>query len=239
MSSSRGVIWDSSRAGRSRSCPLALARGDHHGRGKAGRHAGNRGGLDAGPGGRARCWSGIALPLRRPQGRADRPDGRRGDGQRPAVRGPRGLARGPALVRSRSAGDDPAPPLDGRPERRPTQSRTEHGSALRAGAQRDRRSRPRDRRDARDGRNARRLRPWPRTRGALRTGSRPSLRSRPGAMDANPDPLHREPDRERPLPAPHSRRLDARAPHDPDRLKHGFDLGLERVLDGLATMLPE
>jgi AcrR family transcriptional regulator len=33
--------------------------------------------------------------------------------------------------------------------------------------------------------------------------------------------------------------LDARAPHDPNRLKHGFDLGLERVLDGLATMLPE
>src|ERR1700722_7128283 len=33
--------------------------------------------------------------------------------------------------------------------------------------------------------------------------------------------------------------LDAHAPHDPDRLKHGFGLGLERVLDGLATMLPE
>jgi AcrR family transcriptional regulator len=33
--------------------------------------------------------------------------------------------------------------------------------------------------------------------------------------------------------------LDARSPHDPHRLKHGFDLGLERVLDGLATMLPE
>ena len=33
--------------------------------------------------------------------------------------------------------------------------------------------------------------------------------------------------------------LDARAPHDPDRLRHGFDLGLERVLDGLATTLPE
>ena len=33
--------------------------------------------------------------------------------------------------------------------------------------------------------------------------------------------------------------LDARGPHDPDRLKHGFDLGLERVLDGLATMFPE
>jgi AcrR family transcriptional regulator len=32
--------------------------------------------------------------------------------------------------------------------------------------------------------------------------------------------------------------LDARSPHDPDRLEHGFDLGLERVLDGLATMLP-
>jgi AcrR family transcriptional regulator len=32
--------------------------------------------------------------------------------------------------------------------------------------------------------------------------------------------------------------FDARAPHDPDRLKHAFDLGLERVLDGLATMLP-
>ena len=32
--------------------------------------------------------------------------------------------------------------------------------------------------------------------------------------------------------------FDARAPHDPDRLQHGFDLGLERVLDGLATMLP-
>jgi AcrR family transcriptional regulator len=32
--------------------------------------------------------------------------------------------------------------------------------------------------------------------------------------------------------------LDARAPHDPDRLAHGFDLGLERVLDGLALMLP-
>jgi hypothetical protein len=32
--------------------------------------------------------------------------------------------------------------------------------------------------------------------------------------------------------------LDARAPHDPDRLKHGFDVGLKRVLDGLATMLP-
>jgi AcrR family transcriptional regulator len=36
-----------------------------------------------------------------------------------------------------------------------------------------------------------------------------------------------------------ARVFDARAPHDPDRLKHGFDLGLERVLDGLATMLPE
>jgi hypothetical protein len=33
--------------------------------------------------------------------------------------------------------------------------------------------------------------------------------------------------------------LDARAPHDPDRLEHGFNVGLERVLDGLATMLPE
>jgi AcrR family transcriptional regulator len=33
--------------------------------------------------------------------------------------------------------------------------------------------------------------------------------------------------------------FDARAPHDPDRLRHGFDLGLERVLDGLATMVPE
>ena len=32
--------------------------------------------------------------------------------------------------------------------------------------------------------------------------------------------------------------LDARAPHDPDRLEHGFDTGLERVLDGLAAMLP-
>jgi AcrR family transcriptional regulator len=32
--------------------------------------------------------------------------------------------------------------------------------------------------------------------------------------------------------------FDARAPHDPDGLQHGFDLGLERVLDGLATMLP-
>ncbi len=32
--------------------------------------------------------------------------------------------------------------------------------------------------------------------------------------------------------------LDARAPHDPDRLEHGFEQGLERVLDGLATMLP-
>jgi AcrR family transcriptional regulator len=33
--------------------------------------------------------------------------------------------------------------------------------------------------------------------------------------------------------------LDARTPHDPNRLEHGFNLGLERVLDGLATMLPE
>jgi hypothetical protein len=33
--------------------------------------------------------------------------------------------------------------------------------------------------------------------------------------------------------------LDARSPHDPDRLTHGFDVGLERVLDGLATMIPE
>jgi AcrR family transcriptional regulator len=33
--------------------------------------------------------------------------------------------------------------------------------------------------------------------------------------------------------------LDARAPHDPNRLEHGFNLGLERVLDGLATMIPE
>lgn len=32
--------------------------------------------------------------------------------------------------------------------------------------------------------------------------------------------------------------FDALAPHDPDSLKHGLDLGLERVLDGLATMLP-
>ncbi len=33
--------------------------------------------------------------------------------------------------------------------------------------------------------------------------------------------------------------FDARAPHDPHRLEHGFELGLERVLDGLATMLPK
>ena len=33
--------------------------------------------------------------------------------------------------------------------------------------------------------------------------------------------------------------FDARAPHDPDRLEHGFELGLERVLDGLATMLAQ
>jgi len=33
--------------------------------------------------------------------------------------------------------------------------------------------------------------------------------------------------------------FDAQAPHDPDRLAHGFDLGLERVLDGLATMVTE
>jgi AcrR family transcriptional regulator len=32
--------------------------------------------------------------------------------------------------------------------------------------------------------------------------------------------------------------LDARSPHDPDRLEHGFNVGLERVLDGIATMLP-
>jgi AcrR family transcriptional regulator len=33
--------------------------------------------------------------------------------------------------------------------------------------------------------------------------------------------------------------LDAHAPHDPDRLSNGFGLGLERVLDGLAAMLPD
>jgi hypothetical protein len=33
--------------------------------------------------------------------------------------------------------------------------------------------------------------------------------------------------------------FDAQAPHDPDRLEHGFDVGLERLLDGLALMLPE
>jgi hypothetical protein len=33
--------------------------------------------------------------------------------------------------------------------------------------------------------------------------------------------------------------LDARAPHDPNHLESAFNLGLERVLDGLATMLPE
>ncbi len=33
--------------------------------------------------------------------------------------------------------------------------------------------------------------------------------------------------------------FDARAPHDPDRRQHSFDLGLERVLDGLSMMLPE
>jgi AcrR family transcriptional regulator len=32
--------------------------------------------------------------------------------------------------------------------------------------------------------------------------------------------------------------LDARTPHDPDRMQHDFDIGLERVLDGLAAMLP-
>jgi AcrR family transcriptional regulator len=32
--------------------------------------------------------------------------------------------------------------------------------------------------------------------------------------------------------------LDARAPHDPDRLNHSFEAGLERVLDGLATLVP-
>jgi AcrR family transcriptional regulator len=32
--------------------------------------------------------------------------------------------------------------------------------------------------------------------------------------------------------------FDARAPHDPHRLEHGFDVGLERVLDGLGMMLP-
>ncbi|HEY1652557.1 MAG TPA: TetR/AcrR family transcriptional regulator [Acidimicrobiales bacterium] len=32
--------------------------------------------------------------------------------------------------------------------------------------------------------------------------------------------------------------FDARSPHDPHRLKNSFDLGLERVLDGLSAMLP-
>ena len=32
--------------------------------------------------------------------------------------------------------------------------------------------------------------------------------------------------------------LHAHGPHDPDRLKRGFELGLELVLNGLATMLP-
>ena len=44
------------------------------------------------------------------------------------------------------------------------------------------------------------------TRGPLRAGGRPSLRPQPGGMDANPDPLRAEPDRQRPLPAPHPRR---------------------------------
>ncbi len=33
--------------------------------------------------------------------------------------------------------------------------------------------------------------------------------------------------------------LDASAPHDPDRMQKDFNLGLERVLDGLAAMLPK
>jgi hypothetical protein len=33
--------------------------------------------------------------------------------------------------------------------------------------------------------------------------------------------------------------LHAHGPHDPDRLKRGFELGLELVLNGLATMLPD
>ena len=32
--------------------------------------------------------------------------------------------------------------------------------------------------------------------------------------------------------------LDAEGPHDPEHNTHSFELGLERVLDGLATMLP-
>jgi hypothetical protein len=32
--------------------------------------------------------------------------------------------------------------------------------------------------------------------------------------------------------------LDARSPHEPDRLEHGFEQGLEKILDGLAMMLP-
>lgn len=33
--------------------------------------------------------------------------------------------------------------------------------------------------------------------------------------------------------------LHAHGPHDPDRLKRGFDLGLELVLDGLGTLVPD
>jgi hypothetical protein len=32
--------------------------------------------------------------------------------------------------------------------------------------------------------------------------------------------------------------MEARAPHDPDRMHHSFEQGLERVLDGLSMMLP-
>ncbi len=33
--------------------------------------------------------------------------------------------------------------------------------------------------------------------------------------------------------------IHARAPHDPNRLGRDFDIGLERLLDGLSTMLPD
>jgi len=80
---------------------------------------------------------------------------------------------------------------------------------------------------------------WTRPRGTLRGGGRPSLRYGPAGMDANPDPLHRESDRQRTVPDPQLACLRRPSPHDPDRLKHGFDLGLERVLDGLAMLLPD
>ena len=159
-----------------------------------------RGGLDEPRRERARVLRDVALPLRRVQAGAARPDGRRRAGDGPGRRSRRGLARGTVTLGVGHGRGDARPPVGGPgPDLRPA-ARAPLGGLVRGCAGHDARDGPRRGGEGVDRDDAGRLCPQPGDHHGRRPGALPRRRRHPARCDAR---LPRHParaHRRRPLP---------------------------------------